>query len=342
MNRRILIAAGAVALVAAAGGVAGWLLRPEPAAVATTTLAHRQPVAVVAFSPDGRTLAAAEEYGGGKPEVRLWDYRAGSTTGEFGISGIGSSLAFGPDGSRLVTGGYDTLVEVRDVLTGKVSTLGARAEKATTVALGRTLVATGSSDGLRLRDAATGADGPLLDGQDRPVRAVAFSPDGSLLAAGGPDGVRLWNHATGALVTTFSGGGAASIAFSPDGTLLAAGGDDSRVRLWNVATHRLAHTLTGHRRRVASVAFSPDGLMLASVDGSSGDPKTDNEVMIRLWRVRAGTPMGAIPVEGTDQRGVRCSPSVTIDTVVAISRDGATLAANCGLGVRLWRLTERG
>jgi WD40 repeat protein len=338
----VLATAGAVAVVAAVGAVAGWLWRSGPAAVATTTLGHDQPVAAVAFSPDGRTLAAAEEYGGGKPVVTMWDYRAATTTARFEAGGIGASLAFSPDGTRLVTGGYDSYVDVREVATGRTTRLGARAEKATAVAFGPALVASGGSDGLRLRDAGTGADGPALDGREAYVSAVAFSPDGTLLAAGGSDGVRLWNPATGARVATLGGqGDVVSVAFSPDGTLLATGGSDRRVRVWNVATRRLVHTLSGHRHTVASVAFTPDGLTLASADGSSGDPKADNEVRIRLWRVRSGTEVGDVPVGGTDEHGVRCRASYTIDTVLAISRDGTTLAANCGPGVRLWRLTGR-
>ena len=248
--RTVVVAtAASLAVVAAVGAVAAWLWRPDPPALATTTLAHDQPVAAVAFSPDGRTLAAAEEYGD-RPVVKLWDYRAATTTAEFESGGTGASLAFSPDGTRLVTGGYGSYVDVREVATGRTTRLGARAEKAT---------------------------------------AVAFSPDGALLAAGGSAGARLWNPATGARVATLGEGEVTSVAFSPDGNLLATGGSDRTVRVWNVATRRLVHTLHGHLHTVVSVVFTPDGLTLASADGSSGDPKADNDVMIRLWRVRSGT-----------------------------------------------------
>jgi len=341
VNRRtVFVAAGVVVAVAATGALAARLLRPDPVAVAATTLPHGQPVAAVAFSPDGRTLAAAEEYGGGNPVVKLWDYRAGTSSAEFAVGGIGTAIAFSLDGARLVTGGYDAYVEVHEVATGKVTRLSPRAEKATAVAFGPTTVASGGTDGVRLRDASTGADGPALDGGGQPVSALAFSPDGALLAAGGRDGVRLWDARTGAVVTTLGGQGAvASVAFSADGALLAAGGDDAKVRVWNALTFRLVHTLSGHRRAVVSVAFGPEGKSLASVDGSSGDPKDDNDVTIRLWRVYTGTAIGELPVAGTDEHGVGCSPGTTVDTTVAIGRDGRTLAANCGLGVRLWRLT---
>ena len=73
-----------------------------------------------------------------------------------------------------------------------------------------------------------------------------------------------------------------SVAFSPDGHTLAVAGPwdtDTAIRLWDVGTGILLHTLTGHRGSVTSIAFGPDGQMLAS--GSC-----DNT--IRLWNASTG------------------------------------------------------
>ncbi|MGD0067999.1 MAG: TIR domain-containing protein [Streptosporangiaceae bacterium] len=125
-----------------------------------------------------------------------------------------------------------------------------------------------------------------VPGSDRPVSAVAFSPDG-WLACGTDDGtVRLWDLATGTVLTTLTGhrGAVHEMAFSRDGRRVATGAGNGIVRLWDPGSGTEQTVLTGHDRQVWAVAFSPDGRWLAS----AGEDWT-----VRLWDCEA---MGALSV----------------------------------------------
>jgi WD40 repeat protein len=75
-----------------------------------------------------------------------------------------------------------------------------------------------------------------------------------------------------------------AVAFSPDGHLLAAGSTDDRIRIWDVRSGTLLHTLTSETiKDVFALAFSPDGRVLAS--GSDGYAAPDSS---------ASAPYGAV------------------------------------------------
>jgi WD40 repeat protein len=55
-----------------------------------------------------------------------------------------------------------------------------------------------------------------------------------------------------------------AVVFSPDGKLVASASHDKTVRLWDVASSQVRGILEGHTDKVNVVAFSPDGKLVAS------------------------------------------------------------------------------
>jgi WD40 repeat protein len=87
--------------------------------------------------------------------------------------------------------------------------------------------------------------------------------------------------------------------------MLASAGTDHTVRLWDVQTGELRHTLSGHEFIVGAVAFSPDGRTLVS---GSWDQS------IKLWEVSTGKL----------RKTIRAANAVF---ALAISPDGRLLAS---------------
>ena len=287
----------------------------------------------VAFTPDGRTLAA----GSGDHAVTLWDVATGRQLRALtGQSFQVRSVAFAPDGRTLATGmenlsvkmlpGKGTAtVKLWDTRTGReLRRLGSEYYDSSLAFApdGRTLAwGTASISGkVKLWDAGTGREVRTLTGHSSRVVSVMFGPDGRTLvsAASLDNDPVLWDVATGRELHALFGHSSSvhAVAFAPHGRIVASGSADRTVKLWDVATGQELRTLTGHSRPVRSVAFAPDGRTLAS--GSEDDT-------VRLWDVATGRELRALTGHSGDVLSVVFSP------------DGRMLASGSGdHTVRLW------
>src|SRR5262249_44506737 len=122
-------------------------------------------------------------------------------------------------------------------------------------------------------------DGYLWVGLDKPVFALAFSPDGARLAAGSGHPFKTWEsgklviHDTARRQALFPlpghSNGISRVAYSPDGKLLASATGRGEVKLWDLATRQeLRRWRPALLMMVLGLAFSPDGESLAACLGS--------------------------------------------------------------------------
>jgi WD40 repeat protein len=120
------------------------------------------------------------------------------------------------------------------------------------------------------------------DIQDRRVRDLVFSDDGSQLALGG-DGqfIHLLQSRTGAEILRLpSRGRVLSLAYCGP-SQLAAGNSDNTIRIWNLTYQQEEARLVGHRGSVSALAFHPATSSLVS--GSY-------DTTVRIWNLGGDTP----------------------------------------------------
>ena len=215
----------------------------------TRTLVEGKYFTVIAYSPDGKTLATGHR----RAHPHLWDVATGNLIKELEHARNAASLAFSPDGRTLASRDDDNgRVYLLDVATGnQIKTFEHAGDRAMGVVFspdGRMLATVGGSDKtVRLWDVATADLTQVLE-HNGWVHSVAYSPDGNTVASGSYSRevfsgmlslvytVHLWDAATGPLENTFLGhtDEISSLAFSPDGGTLASGSKDGTVLLWGL------------------------------------------------------------------------------------------------------------
>jgi WD40 repeat protein len=251
----------------------------------STLMAPRRQIYAVAFSPDSKSLAAGLADG----TVTVLSAATGKEVINFKghnrheHSGTVTSLAYCPDGRRLVSCGGWT-AKVWDAGTGQeIQTFTGHNQHVHAVAFspdGKRVASGCENRTVKVWEAATGQEVLSLQAHAAPVRAVAFSPDGKRVASGSLDGaVKVWDAINGQKPPTLTTRGAyftrASVAFSPDGKRLASQDGEGVAKVWDVRAGRDVLAVKGP---IGRVAFSPDGKRLAS--GTGG--------MLKLWDADTG------------------------------------------------------
>ncbi|HET8921444.1 MAG TPA: WD40 repeat domain-containing protein [Candidatus Acidoferrum sp.] len=296
------------------------------------TLYGQSPVQSVAFSPDGKLLAATSG------ELRVWDVSNGNEVVTLTDAPVNRAV-FSADGKWLASNpggqfaGY--ALKIWNTSTWKEAAsippekgfpafwLAFSEEKSAQQKISNTLSWPFTSEG----------ESQIVWGSSLPM---AVSEGGKWLAqpAGGSGTVEIWDASSGQKLQSIPAYrlGVIKISFSQDGRRLVTVGQDSnpmmvqghpgmmisypRVSVWNTATWNLEFSITFPSFTGTDAEISADGKYLAVKKGN----------MIQLFDLEQKQPVAALASPG-ERSGY-----------VAISPDGTLLVQGALEGIRLWRL----
>jgi len=187
------------------------------------------------------------------------------------VSSTPGTPAVWHDGGRIASGSHDDTIRCYDPTHGEILPLawGNIITSVAFSPDGRRVVSGSSGGCLSVWDAALGAEVlTLVPGPGSAIYSVTFSPNGRWIASGSDDKlVRVWDAALGAEVLSMHGheGGVNSVVFSTDGTRMVSGSADTTLRIWDTQTRaQILGPLKGHNALVYVVFVFLDGQRMAS------------------------------------------------------------------------------
>lgn len=278
------------------------------------------------FGPDGRKIVS---FGLGPTDPRIWDTATGRAlhllrghTGGRGVeghSGWTSDAVFSPDGTRIITAGWDGTARIWDATNGRsLHVLRGHADVVATAVFspdGKRIATAGWDGSPRVWDARTGRSLHVLRGG----RAAYFSPDGNWLLTLNRTATTIWDPMSGRRLRALQGRAPTmspdqkliplvrngqtrmldlasgrtlrvfrgeALGFSPLAKRIATAGWDkqhySTVWIWDAANGHLLQTLRGHSRyeAVETAVFSPNGKLLLTEANRIDE--------VRIWDAASG------------------------------------------------------
>ncbi len=258
---------------------------------------HEAEVMALAFTPDDKTLIAADFNG----TVIAWDAASGTMLREIGQHGAQiEHLLLSPDGRYAISGAVDGTIVIWDVVSGgeirRIKAHGTYVNALAVTPDSRYLLSSGLPDSgveLSLWDIENGELIRRFQSPNVIVDSLAVSPDGKVALAGKFDGsLQRYDMATGELIGDLlvghEGGSLNSvlaIGFTADGRYALSAASDTTLILWDMASGQALRRLRGHADWISALAISPDehSVFTADIDGKIIQWRLDSLNELIAW-----------------------------------------------------------
>lgn len=295
-------------------------------------------ISVVSYSLDGKYVATGCWWSN---YVRIWDAKTGKVLHRIDLrSTINqnvefqvSSVAFSPDGTKVLLGGWRWTAQLWDISTGReILELKGHEGRIGSVGFshdGKRILTCSQDKTVRIWDSKSGKELRKLVGHTDMVNTAVFSADDKRILTASDDGTaKIWDVFSGQPTKNFGehheigvhGENVNCAALSPDERTILTGHEDGTSRIWNASTEKEVLVYKGHRNEIRSAVFSPNGKTALT----SGWDNT-----AQLWNVTTGERLLYRKHVGSVDR-------------VAFSPNGKEFLTACDDGIaRIWDVANR-
>ena len=321
-------------------------------------------VKLLAFSPDGKTLASVRE---SDKSIHLWNSATGKEIRVLAGHSISvQRVAFSPDDKSIFSGGYEGALIKWNVKSGEIEKVIAQLDKVGIESLS-------FSPDEKTLAVLSGGEYSFFDpitGNRTKTDPLAFHPKGNIFSpdwkytAYAFDLITIYDYSSGEeirklLPQTSETVLIQSATFSPDSSSIAAIVPGQGIKIWELKTGRIVRSIRAEFSYGDILVFSPDG---KTILGGGRNDKAESYV--KIWDASTGALLNSIEKQGAravfNRDGtllavsdygdkinlIELNSGKTIRTFEAIayasvysvefSHDGTTLAAATGDGVKLF------
>jgi len=230
--------------------------------------------------------------------ARVWDVATGTQLARLDKTGRAAAAAVSHHEQWLVTGGNKNEAQLFEIATGKlVKSFPNHKAEVSAVAFSPDdkflLTGDGKGNGV-LWDIATGAAVQTLKGHTGRLTEVAFFDGGKMILTASSDKtVGQWDAATGKELDQSilkHPDAVLTMALSPDETVLVTSCGDRLIRVWDLKTNTVTHTIGPFPELVHSLSLSSDGTRLLT---AQAEDRT-----VRLWDLSDGRELQTPSADG--------------------------------------------